>query len=470
MFETLSDRLQAAFKKLRGKGRLSEDDVREALREVRRALLEADVNYAVARDFVERVRERAVGQEILQSLSAAQQVVKIVHDELVALMGGEQARLARAPQPPTVVMLAGLQGAGKTTAAAKLARLLAVSEGRRPLLVAADIYRPAAVAQLQILGRQTGVPVFAADAQPPEIARQAMAEARRGGHDYVLIDTAGRLQIDETLMQELADIRESVHPHEILLVVDAMTGQEAISVAGAFHERLTLTGVVMTKLDSDARGGAALTIRHATGCPIKFAGTSERPDGLEPFHPDRMASRILGMGDVLTLIEKAQAVVDEGQARAFEEKLRRNEFTFDDFLAQLQQIKSLGPLDQLLGMIPGMGRIKQLREGAVDNSQLGKVEAIILSMSREERAKPELIGKSSSRRLRIAKGSGMQVRDVNQLLRQFEDMRKLMKQFSGMGKGPSKGMGPLGGLGQSLRGGGRGFGPPSGRGKGKKRR
>lgn len=454
---------------MRGKGRLSEDDVKEAVREIRRALLEADVNYAVARDFVERIREKAVGQEILQSLSAAQQVVKIVNDELTSLMGSEQARLARASQPPTVVMLAGLQGAGKTTASAKLARFLSATEHRRPLLVAADIYRPAAVTQLQVLGEQVGVPVFSlpAGATPPEIVQAALPEARRGGHDYVLIDTAGRLQIDERLMEELLVIKDLAHPHEILLVVDAMTGQEAIEVARTFHEKLTLTGVVMTKLDSDARGGAALTIRQATGCPIKFVGVGEKTDALEPFYPDRMASRILGMGDVLTFIEKAQAVIDEKQARAMEERLRRNEFTFDDFLSQLQQVKNLGPLDQLLGMIPGFGQIKQLREGAVDDRQLKRVEAIILSMSREERTRPELISKSSARRLRIAKGSGTQVKDVNQLLRQFEDMRKIMKQMSGMSRGAMKGLGGLGGLG-GLRGGRNNFGSPTGRG-GKRR-
>lgn len=467
LFDTLADRLQGVFKKLRGKGRLSDDDVKEAMREIRRALLEADVNYAVARDFVERVREKAVGQEILQSLSAAQQVVKIVNDELVALMGSEQARLARASQPPTVVMLAGLQGAGKTTVAAKLARYLGATEHRRPLLVAADIYRPAAVTQLQVLGEQVGVPVFSlpAGAAPPEIVKAALLEARRGGHDYVLIDTAGRLQIDERLMEELIDIKDLARPHEILLVVDAMTGQEAIEVARTFDEKLALTGVVMTKLDSDARGGAALTIRQATGCPIKFVGVGEKMDALEPFYPDRMASRILGMGDVLTFIEKAQAAIDEKQARSMAERLRRNEFTFDDFLSQLQQVKNLGPLDQLLRMIPGFGQIRQLREGAVDDRQLRKVEAIILSMSKEERAQPELIAKSSARRLRIARGSGTQVKDVNQLLRQFEDMRKVMKQMSGLGPGAMKGLGGLGGL----RGGRNNFGSPTGRG-GKRRR
>ncbi len=476
MFDTLSDRLQTTFRRLRGKGRLAEGDVSEALREVRRALLEADVNHAVAREFVERVRQRAIGQEILQSLSAAQQVVKIVNDELVALMGGEQARLARAAQPPTVVMLVGLQGAGKTTAIAKLARLLHTAEHRRPLLVAADIYRPAAVTQLQLLGRQIDVPVFSkGDALPQDIVRQALAEARRAGHDYVLVDTAGRLQIDGEMMDELIDLKRLAAPQEILLVLDAMTGQEAVAVAQEFHRALGVTGVILSKMDSDTRGGAALTVRHITGCPIKYVGTGERPDaptgGLEPFHPDRMASRILGMGDVLTLIEKAQATIDERQARELEEKIRHNDFTFDDFLAQLRQVKNLGPLDQLLGMLPGMGRMKQMKESvtAAPDGQLKKVEAIILSMSREERGRPELIEKSASRRLRIAKGSGTQVKDVNQLLRQFSEMRKLMKQFSGLGKGGRRGAGALGQLGAGLPGAPRDF-APRGRPRGKRRK
>ncbi len=474
VFDTLSDRLQATFRRLRGKGRLSPDDVKEALREVRRALLEADVNHVVAREFIDRVQERAVGQEILQSLSAAQQVVKIVSEELTALMGGEQSRLARAAQPPTVVMLVGLQGAGKTTAIAKLARLLKTSEHRRPLLVAADVYRPAAVTQLQLLGEQIGTPVFAltGDALPHDIVDQALAHARRAGNDYVLVDTAGRLQVDSAMMEELRDLKALAAPQEILLVVDAMTGQDAISVAQEFHRVLGVTGVILSKMDSDTRGGAALTVRHATGCPIKYVGTSERPDGLEPFYPDRMASRILGMGDVLSLIEKAQATVDEGQARELEQKLLRNEFTFDDFLAQLQQVKNLGPLDQLLGMLPGMGRMKQMKESAADTGQLKKVEAIILSMSREERGRPELIEKSATRRMRIAKGSGTQVKDVNQLLRQFGEMRKVMKQFSGFGKGgrgAMKGMGGMGPFGGGMKGGPRDFAPRGGS-RGKKRR
>lgn len=467
MFDTLTSRLQGAFQKLRGKGRLSEDDVKEALREIRRALLEADVNHVVAKEFIERIRERAVGQEILQSLSAAQQVVKIVNDELTDLMGGAQAKLARAAKPPTVILLVGLQGAGKTTAAAKLARHLKASEHRRPLLVAADIYRPAAISQLQVLGEQIGVQVFTLGDQvnPREIALRALDEARRGGFDYVLIDTAGRLHIDETLMQELQDIEKSVNPDEILLVVDAMTGQDAVNVASHFREQLSLTGIIMTKLDGDTRGGAALTVRHVTGCPIKFVGIGEKVDALEPFYPDRMASRILGMGDVMTLIERAQAAIDEKDALELEAKIRRNEFTLEDFLSQLQQVRKLGPLDQLLGLIPGMGKFKQLQGASVDESQIKKIEAIIYSMSIAERRNPDLVMKSSSRRQRIASGSGTEVRDVNQLLRKFDDMRKLMKQFSSLGKNPSR---ALGGLANQLKGGGGVYGGASR--KGKKRR
>lgn len=464
MFDTLTTRLQGAFQKLRGKGRLSEDDVKDALREIRRALLEADVNHVVAKDFIDRIRERAVGQEILQSLSAAQQVIKIVNDEMTELMGGEQAKIAHAAKPPTVIMLAGLQGAGKTTAAAKLALHLKNSEHRHPLLVAADIYRPAAIKQLQVLGEQIGVSVFSLGDQvsPQDIARQAMDEARRGGFDYVLIDTAGRLHIDEALMQELLDIQRVAEPDEILLVVDAMTGQDAVNVAQHFHEQLSLTGLIMTKLDGDTRGGAALSVRHVTGCPIKFVGTGEKPEALEPFYPDRMASRILGMGDVMTLIERAQATIDEKDARELEAKIRRNEFTLEDFLSQLQQVRKLGPLDQLLGMIPGMGKMKQLQGASVDEGQIKKIEAIIYSMSLAERRNPDLVMKSSSRRQRIAKGSGMEVRDVNQLLRKFDEMRKLMKQFSSLGKNPSR---ALGGLAGQFKGGGSSYGGGSRKGK-----
>ncbi len=447
MFDTLTNRLQGAFQRLRGKGRLTEEDVKEAMREVRRALLEADVNHVVAKEFTDRIREKAVGQEVLQSLTAAQQVVKIVHDELIELMGGTQEKIARASKPPTVVMMVGLQGAGKTTAAAKLARYLLTQEHRRPLLVAADIYRPAAIDQLKVLGEQVNVPVFSLEsgAKPQEIVQSALAEARRGGYDYVLVDTAGRLHIDDELMHELDDLVTIASPEEILLVIDAMTGQDAIHVAQSFHERLHLTGLVLTKLDGDTRGGAALTVRHVTGCPVKFVGTGEKTDALEPFYPDRLASRILGMGDVLTLIEKAQATFDEKEAKDLEAKIRRNEFTLEDFLNQLRQMRNMGPLDQLLGMIPGMNKLKQQLEGkSIDESQIGKVEAIILSMTKEERQKPELVMKSSSRRVRVAKGSGTQVKDVNQLLQRFEEMRKMMKMFSGPGgKRKMRGIGDL---------------------------
>ncbi|MCY0877282.1 MAG: signal recognition particle protein [Firmicutes bacterium] len=469
MFDRLSTRLQDAFAKLRSKGRLSEDDVKEALREIRRALLDADVHHTVAKELTERIREQAVGQEILQSLTAAQQVVKIVNDELVAVMGGEQAKLGRSAKPPTVILMAGTQGAGKTTASAKLARYLTETEHRRVLLVAADVYRPAAIQQLEILGAQIGVSVFSqgTDVAPPEIVGHALDEARRGGYDTVIVDTAGRLHVDEALMVELEQIQAVSTPEEILLVVDAMTGQDAVNVAESFHKRFPLTGVILTKMDSDTRGGAALTVRHITGCPVKFIGTGEKMDALEPFYPDRLASRILGMGDVLTLIERAQATIDEDEARNLEAKLRRNEFTLEDFLTQLRQVKKLGPLDQILGMLPGMGKLKQLQGDAVDDRQLKKVEAIILSMTRQERLQPELVMKSSSRRVRIASGSGTQVRDVNQLLKQFDDMRKLFKQFSGMGKGSRKAMS---GLANSLRSGGGGAAFPSAGGRNKRRR
>ncbi len=457
MFDTLTNRLQGAFQRLRGKGRLTEDDVKEAMREVRRALLEADVNLTIAKEFTERVRVKAVGHEVLQSLTASQQVIKLVNDELVELMGGAQEKIARAAKPPTVVLMVGLQGAGKTTASAKLARHLTQQEHRRPLLVAADVYRPAAIDQLKVLGEQVKVPVFSLGDQvkPQEIVRGALAEARRGGYDYVLVDTAGRLHIDAELMGELDDIVALAEPDEILLVVDAMTGQDAINVAQSFHERLHLTGLVLTKLDGDTRGGAALTVRHVTGCPVKFVGTGEKTDALEPFYPDRMASRILGMGDVLTLIEKAQSAIDEQVAKDLEAKIRRNEFTLEDFLQQLRQMRNMGPLDQILGMIPGMNKLKnQLQGKALDEGQISKVEAIILSMTKEERHQPELVMKSSSRRVRVAKGSGTQVRDVNQLLSRFEEMRKLLKVFSGPGaKRKLRGIGDLTGAVQGNQGG-----------------
>ncbi len=437
MFENLSSKLQETFKRLRGKGKLTEADVSEALREVRLALLEADVNFRVVKDFVARVKEKAVGIEVLEALSPGQQVIKIVNDEITALLGGTNARLSIAPKPPTVVLMVGLQGAGKTTASGKLSAWLK-KQGKRPLLVAADVYRPAAIKQLQVLGQQLDVPVFSlgSDADPVDIARAGVESAVKQGRDVVLVDTAGRLQVDDALMQELENIKAAVHPHEILLVVDAMTGQEAVSVAETFNQRLGIDGVVITKLDSDTRGGAALSVRAVTGRPIKFVGTGEKLDALEPFHPDRMASRILGMGDVLSLIEKAQAQFDEKQAMEMSQKMRKAEFTLDDFLQQLRQVRQMGPLDQLLGMLPGMGQLKQLKNVKVDEKELVHVEAIIQSMTAQERRSPDII--NGSRRKRIARGSGTTVQEVNRLLRQFEESKKMMKQFAGMEKAMRK--------------------------------
>jgi len=433
VFEGLANRLQDTFNRLRGKGKLTESDVKEAMREVRLALLEADVNFKVVKDFVEKVRERAIGQEVLQSLTPGQHVIKIVNEELTALMGGEQAKLEKSKQSPTVIMMVGLQGAGKTTHTGKLARLLQ-KDKKQPLLVAGDIYRPAAIKQLQVLGEQLKVPVFSLGDQvsPVEIAKKSLEHAKVHGYDYLLIDTAGRLHIDEALMDELKQIKETVNPDEILLVVDAMTGQDAVNVAESFNNQLNVTGAILTKLDGDTRGGAALSIRAVTGTPIKFAGTGEKIDAIEPFHPDRMASRILGMGDVLTLIEKAQAAVDQDKAMEMERKLRTADFTLEDFLDQLQQVKKLGPLDQILGMLPGMNKMKGMQNMTVDDKQIGRIEAIIRSMTPNERIEPKVI--NSSRRQRIAKGSGTTVQEVNRLLKQFEEMQKMMKQFSGMAK------------------------------------
>lgn len=430
-FEGLADRLQETLKKIRGKGKVSEDDVKQMMREVRIALLEADVNFKVVKDFIDRVKERAVGQEVLKSLTPGQQVIKVVNEELTALMGGERSKIAAAQRPPTVVMMVGLQGAGKTTTTGKLAKHLQ-KQNRNPLLVACDIYRPAAIKQLQILGEQLGAPVFSLGdkVNPVEIAKQAIAKAKEEHYDYVLIDTAGRLHIDEALMEELNQIKNTVQPHEILLVVDAMTGQDAVNVAESFNEQLELTGVVLTKLDGDTRGGAALSVKAITGKPIKFAAMGEKLDALEPFHPDRMASRILGMGDVLTLIEKAQETVDREKAAELERKMRKMEFTFDDFLDQLDQVKNMGPLEDLLGMMPGANKIKGLKGLKVDDKALGKVEAIVRSMTKEEKRKPEII--NASRRKRIALGSGTSVQEVNRLLKQFEDMKKMMKQMTQM--------------------------------------
>lgn len=435
-FQNLSSRLQDTMRKLRGKGRLSEKDVDEVLREIRLALLEADVNYKVVRDFIAQVKERATGQEVLSSLTPGQQVIRIVNEELTQLMGGAQAKLNMSSKPPTVIMMVGLQGAGKTTTGAKLARMLK-AQGHRPLLVAADIYRPAAIKQLQVLGEQIEVPVFSMGEQNPvDIAKAAVKHGQSHNNDVVLIDTAGRLHVDQQLMDELVQIKQAVNPSEILLVVDAMTGQDAVNVAQSFNEQLEIGGVVLTKLDGDARGGAALSVKAVTGKPIKFVGVSEKMDGLEPFYPDRMASRILGMGDVLTLIEKAVAAVDQEQAEKMAAKLKEAEFTLEDFQEQLAQMKQMGPIDQLIGMIPGMGNMKQLQGLEVDDAHLRKIEAIIQSMTPEERRKPDIIG--GSRRRRIAQGSGTRVQDVNRLLKQFNQTKQMLKQFSGSQKGRRK--------------------------------
>ncbi|MBP1930759.1 signal recognition particle protein [Ammoniphilus resinae] len=431
-FESLANRLQATFDRLRGKGKVTEDDVNEMMREVRLALLEADVNFKVVKEFIAKVKERAIGQEVLKSLTPGQQVIKVVNDELTQLMGGEQSKIALASKAPTVVMMVGLQGAGKTTTTGKLAKYLQ-KQNRRPLLVACDIYRPAAIKQLQVLGEQLKVPVFSLGDQvsPVEIANQAIEQAKAEHNDYVLIDTAGRLHIDEKLMDELKDIRATVNPHEILLVVDAMTGQDAVNVAESFNQQLELSGVVLTKLDGDTRGGAALSVKAVTGKPIKFAGMGEKMDALEPFHPERMASRILGMGDVLTLIEKAQANVDQDKAKELERKMRKAEFTFEDFLEQMAQVRKLGPLDDLLGMLPGMNKVKGMKDLKVDEKALNRVEAIVKSMTKEEKQNPELL-KTTSRKRRIAHGSGTSIQEVNRFIKQFEEMRKMMKQFTKM--------------------------------------
>ena len=430
-FEGLAEKLSNSFKKLRSKGKLSESDVREAMREVRLALLEADVNYKVAKEFTAKVTERAIGAEVMESLTPAQMVIKIVNEELTALMGGSQARLDMPSKPPAVVMLCGLQGAGKTTHAAKLAKHLK-TKGHRPLLVACDIYRPAAIKQLQVVGGQVDTPVFEMGTEKPvKIAQAAIRHAKDYGYDYVLIDTAGRLQIDEALMNELKEIKAAVNPSDILLVVDSMTGQEAVNVAKTFDDLLDITGVILTKLDGDTRGGAALSIRSVTGKPIKFAGVGEKLGDLEAFHPDRMASRILGMGDVLSLIEDAQLKLDEDAAKKAAEKMMQNRFDLNDLLEQFEQVKKMGPLKNVISKLPGVD--KQLKNVDLDNSDqmMEHMKAIILSMTPREREKPEII--NPSRKRRIAAGSGMKVEDVNRLLRQFEQMQKMMKQFCGKG-------------------------------------
>ncbi|MFE5319629.1 signal recognition particle protein [Paenibacillus sp. NPDC056579] len=451
-FEGLATRLQNVFSKLRGKGKLTEDDVNEALREVRLALLEADVNFKVVKEFIAKVKERAIGQEVLQSFTPAMVVVDIVNKELTELMGGSQSKLARSNRPPTVILMVGLQGAGKTTATGKLARMLQ-QQNHRPLLAAGDIYRPAAIKQLQVLGEQLKVPVFTMGdkVSPVEIAKQALQHAKDNNNDYLIVDTAGRLHVDETLMDELKQIVEAIKPDETLLVVDAMTGQDAVNVAESFHKQLELTGVVLTKLDGDTRGGAAISVKAVTGCPIKFAGIGEKLDALEPFHPDRMASRILGMGDMLTLIEKAQAGIDADKAKEMERKMRTAEFTFDDFLDQMEQVKKLGPLDQILDMLPGANKMKGMKDLKVDDKQMGRIAAIVKSMTKEERQNPDLL--SPSRRKRLAAGSGNSVQDVNRFIKQFEDMRKMMKQFSSMmgPKGPKALKGLKGKMGKGMK-------------------
>lgn len=425
-FEGLSDRLEAAFKRLRSKGNLTESDVKEVMREVRLALLEADVNYKVAKDFTNKVTERAIGSHVLESLTPAQMVIKIVNEELTELMGGTDSKLAYASHGPTIIMMCGLQGSGKTTHCAKIALKLK-TEGHRPLLVACDVYRPAAIKQLQVVGEQAGVTVFEeGQGDPVKIAKDAVSLAKDKGYDYVFIDTAGRLHIDETLMNELKNIKAEVHPHEILLVVDAMTGQDAVTVASAFDDALGIDGMVLTKLDGDTRGGAALSARAVTGKPIKFVGMGEKLTELDYFHPDRMASRILGMGDMLSLIEKAEMALDEKKAAELEKKLRKNKFDLNDLLSQLQQIRKMGSMKDLLGMLPGVG--SKIKDMDVDESQFDRVQAIIFSMTYKERSNPDII--NPSRKRRIAAGCGMQVEDVNKLLKQYRDMQKLFKQFN----------------------------------------
>lgn len=428
-FEGLSDKLEAAFKKLKSKGSLNEADVKEAMREVRLALLEADVSYKVAKDFTASVTAKAIGSKVMESLTPAQMVIKIVNEELTELMGGTQARLACAAHPPTVVMMCGLQGSGKTTHAAKITKMLK-GKGHRPLLVACDIYRPAAIKQLQVVGEQAGVPVFEMGTENPvTIAQEAVKLAKDKGYDYVFLDTAGRLHIDEQLMQELKDIKSAVKPHEILLVVDAMTGQDAVNVASSFNEALGIDGLVLTKLDGDTRGGAALSARAITGKPIKFVGIGEKLDDLDIFYPDRMASRILGMGDVLSLIEKAEHTLDEKKAEELEKKLRANRFDLNDLLGQFEEMKKMGSMKDILSLVPGLG--KKIRDVDVDDRQIDRTKAIILSMTEKEREKPEII--SASRKKRIAAGCGQQIEDVNRLLNQYKQMQKMFKQMNGKG-------------------------------------
>lgn len=446
-FEGLTEKISSAFKKLRSQGRLTEADVKAAMREIRMALLEADVNFKVTKDFIKTVTEKATGSDILESLSPAQQVIKIVNEELTALLGGKGARITIAPDPPTIVMMVGLQGAGKTTQCAKLAGLFQHQQQRRPLLVACDVYRPAAIDQLRVVGKQLGIPTFDMGQEDPvRIAKEGIVYARKNGYDLVFLDTAGRLHIDETLMQELKNIKAEVKPHEIMLVVDAMTGQDAVNVALAFDEALGIDGVLMSKMDGDARGGAALSVKAVTGKPIKYIGTGEKLDQIEAFHPDRMASRILGMGDVLTLIEKAQQNFDQKQAIDLEKKMRVGKLTLTDFYEQLQQFKNMGSVEEMLGMLPGVDP-KMLQGAKVDEKQMAHTEAIIQSMTPKERDNPSII--NYSRKKRIAAGCGLKIEEVNRLLKQFEMMQKMTKQLAGMqrkGKKKKRGFG-LGGLG-----------------------
>ncbi len=443
-FEGLTEKLSAAFKKLRGKGRLSEADVKESMREIRLALLEADVSYKVVKDFIKRVTERAVGADVLESLTPAQMIVKIVNEELTALMGSDNQKIRMASQPPTVVMMVGLQGAGKTTNTGKLARLFK-KQGKNPLLCACDIYRPAAIKQLQVVGSQVGVPVFEmGQTNPVDVAKAAIAHAVRHGNDMVFLDTAGRLHVDEALMDELKNIKAAVKPNEILLVVDAMTGQDAVNAAQTFNDYLDIDGVILSKLDGDARGGAALSVKAVTGKPIKFIGVGEKLDQIEPFHPGRMASRILGMGDMLTLIEKAEAAFDQKKAEELEKKLRTNKFTLADFYDQLVQLKGMGSLEDIAGMMPGMN-MGALKGAAVDEKALSRTEAIIQSMTPYERENPAVL--NHSRKRRIAAGSGVKVEDINRLLKQFDMMNQMIKQFSGPGASKKmKRMGKFGGF------------------------
>ena len=438
-FESLSERLQNAIKMFKGTKEITEEDLKAPLREVRMALLEADVNFKVVKDFCARIKEKALGEQIDQKLTPSQQIIKIVDEELTLLLGGTQSKLAVSPKPPTIYMLVGLQGAGKTTTAAKLAARL-LKKHKKPLLVAGDIYRPAAIEQLGVLAQQVGAQFFTLGNQvsPVEIAKRSLARAQYLACDTIIIDTAGRLQIDEVLMEELAQIKEAVNPHEILLTIDAMTGQEAVNVADTFNKKLGVTGLIITKLDGDARGGAVLSVKEVTGCPVKFVGMGEKTDALEPFYPDRMASRILGMGDILSLIDKIKDTTDLAKALEMEKKLRKDEFTLEQFLEQMQQIKKMGSLDTILGLIPGMGGLSQkLREANVDEKEFARVEAIIRSMTPEERRRPDII--NGKRRQRIAKGCGMRVQDVNKLLKNFDESKKMMKRMQGMSKFASKG-------------------------------